>query len=79
MGHIYREYNSIPIPEFAHIDRSDNRVYVMGVRPDNRKENPKRRVIGIIASENMMYPNDIFKHDFPELWKKYYNEDVGAE
>ena len=76
MGHVYYDSNPIPIPEFARVDKSSERVYIMGPPPEDGKKNPKRTAIGKLAENGKMYPNDNFKHLYPDLWGKYYNEKV---
>ena len=76
MGHVYYDSNPIPIQEFARVDKSSERVYIMGPPSEDGKKNPKRTAIGKLAENGKMYPNDNFKHLYPDLWGKYYNEKV---
>ena len=49
MSHVYRERHEIPIPEGAHINHFDARVYLM------EESTRKRTVIGVATSESTMH------------------------
>lgn len=66
MGHIYDDRHEIPIPLGAHINRSDVRVFLMDT------VDSKRTVIGKATSETTMFPNDMFKKLYPDIWKTEY-------
>ncbi len=76
MSHVYRERPEIPIPEEAHINHYDARVYLMN------ESTGKRTVIGIATSESTMHPNDMYRKLFPEAWDaafSKYNDPKGYE
>ena len=62
MSHVYRERHEIPIPEGAHINHFDARVYLM------EESTRKRTVIGVATSESTMHPNDMYRKLYPEAW-----------
>lgn len=76
MSHIYRELKAIPIPEFALVNRNDDRVYTLHRGPNGER---KRRVIGRASGSTHMYPNATFKFEFPELWRQYYGDQDDAQ
>ena len=70
MGHIYFELPEIPVPSEA--KSAGNRVcaYV-----DVGGGNMAREYIGVWARKGYtFYPNETFRHYFPEYWEKYYGE-----
>ena len=69
MSHIYWELNEIPIPDFAHINHHDARVYTVRTGPNGQR---KRTVIGRATGATRMHPNSTFKFEYPQLWEKYY-------
>ena len=76
MSHVYRERKEIPIPDDAHINHYDGRVYLM------EESTRKRTVIGIATSETTMHPNDMYRKLFPEAWDTVfskYNDPKGYE
>ena len=72
MSHIYKELEEIPIPENAHVNKYNNRVFLM------TKVNGKRNqiVIGKSTSATMMHPNTSFRYLFPDDWNRYYHEKI---
>ncbi len=69
MSHVYWEREEIGIPEFAHVNHSDGRVFVY------RLENPNSRiVIGHATSDSTMHPNETFRTLYPDLWITAYSE-----
>ena len=76
MSHVYRERPEIPIPEEAHINHFDGRVYLM------EESTRKRTVIGVATSEYTMHPNDMYRKLYPEAWESAfskYNDPKGYE
>lgn len=76
MSHVYRERHEIPIPEGAHINHFDARVYLM------EESTRKRTVIGVATSESTMHPNDMYRKLYPEAWESSfskYNDPKGYE
>ena len=71
MAHIFREKCEIPIPEDAHINHNDGRVFVF-LREGNVLQKSRRKVIGRAASNTTMYPNVNFKFMYPALWEEHY-------
>lgn len=73
MGRVYWELKEIPQPEGAHVNNSDDRVFIF--LPDGKNiRDSKRKVIGHATSSTMMHPNDTFRYLYPELWKEYYGD-----
>lgn len=68
MAHVYRERSEMPIPAGAHINHADGRVFVYDPKNSN-----KRKTIGHATSETTMYPNEMCRILFPELWRETYN------
>ena len=76
MSRVYRERPEIPIPEEAHINHFDGRVYLM------EESTRKRTVIGVATSEHTMHPNDTYRKLYPEAWESFfstYNDPKGYE
>ena len=71
MSNIYWELPEIPIPDQAHINRSDGRVFLLGSRAGG-KPTASRNVIGHATPETHMHANSLFKSIFPDLWKAHY-------
>ena len=71
MGRIFKDFKEIPIPEFAHVNTSDNRVFVF-IDEGKSVRNSKRKVIGKAVSESTMYPNENFRFLFPSLWQEHF-------
>jgi len=74
MAHIYWDKREIPIPEGAHINSNDGRVFIF-LREGKVLEKSRRSVIGRATSKTTMHPNETFRQTFPALWKEYYGED----
>ena len=74
MSKILWNQKEIPIPEGAHINNNDHRVYLLIPHPSGKVRNSKRVVIGRQMSSGDMCPNTNFKHLCPELWNKYYED-----
>ena len=75
MSRIYREKKPIPIPEGAQCCNYDGRVFIQrGRRKEGDKVIKDRVVIGKVASDNLMFPNDMYKTLFPKLWEEHYGE-----
>lgn len=72
MGHIYREKDEIPIPPGGEINHCNAQV-ALRWKVAGRSY---RKVIGLATSEETMHPNINFRELFPELWRKYYDEDA---
>ena len=69
MGKIFYNRSAIPIPERCYIDRSDGRVLAKILDADGKY---RRRTIGVLSTENTMYPNELFQQRYRDLWEKYY-------
>ena len=69
MGKVFYNKQAIPRPLDTYIDKSDGRV--LGKFPD-QNGNTKRRTIGVAATEDTMYPNELFQQKYPDLWRQYY-------
>ena len=77
MSHVYRERKEVPIPDEAHINHNDGRVYLLGVDGPG-----KRSTIGWATSETTMHPNDEYRRRYPNLWASEYvkyNDPKGYE
>lgn len=73
MGHIYWELKEIPLPEGAHINQNDGRVFIFMDDCRNVRDS-KRKTIGRATSSTTMHPNDMFRYFYPNLWKEYYGD-----
>ena len=69
MAHVYWEREEIAIPEFAHVNRSDGRVFIY--KGDNTNS---RTIIGHATSDSTMHPNEAFRTLYPDLWEIAYSE-----
>ena len=72
MGHVYKELNPIPRPDFSYTD--DYEVFIW----EDKGTGKLRRVnIGIVASryDNTFHPNDAFRIRYPGLWTEYFGKD----
>ena len=69
MGKVFYNKPAIPIPEGCYIDNSDGRVLAKVLDIDGRY---KRRTIGVLATKDTMYPNELFQQRYRELWEQYY-------
>lgn len=80
MSKVYRNVKEIPIPERAHVNNNDGRVYIFFF-PDRPTRDNKKITIGMLASPGMMHPNDNFKRYYPALWNEYYgsNEETPCD
>lgn len=74
MGHIYWELKEIPIPEGAHINQNDGRVFIF-MDDGETIRNSKRKTIGQATSSTTMHPNDAFRYFYPNLWKEHFGDD----
>jgi len=74
MGHIYWELKEIPLPEDAHINQNDGRVFIFMDDGKNVRSS-KRKTIGRATSSTTMHPNDAFRYLYPNLWKEHYGDD----
>lgn len=62
-----------PIPEGAHVNNNDNRVYIF-LSPGPRRSS-RRLIIGKKCGEAIMQPNDHYRERFPEEYAKHYGAD----
>lgn len=74
MGHVYWELKEIPLPEEAHINQNDGRVFIF-MDDGKSVRSSKRKTIGRAASSTTMHPNDAFRYLYPNLWKEHYGGD----
>lgn len=70
MAYIYRNIKEIPLPEFAHVNKSDGRVFLM--EKDSVTGKRSRKVIGKATSEATFQPNEKFRILYPEVWKEHF-------
>ena len=73
MSHIYWELNEIKIPEQAHINKSDGRVFIFA-KDSITVRTSSRIVIGRATSETTMHPNDLYRLMFPNEWERNYGK-----
>ncbi|MBQ9275958.1 MAG: transposase [Succinivibrio sp.] len=75
MATIYRE-KMVPIPEGAHINKHDMRVFIIvPVEGKPLRECPRVNIGKATAVEGMMYANEKYRFHFPALWKQYFGND----
>jgi hypothetical protein len=72
MGKPYRDRDEIAIPDDAHVNTYDGRVYV---KQADERGRGRRVVIGKAASATTMAPNESFRAIFPDLWERAYGRD----
>lgn len=70
MAYIYRNIKDIPMPSFAHVNKSDGRVFLMEKNSVTGKRT--RKVIGKATSPTTFQPNETFRILYPELWKENF-------
>ncbi len=72
---IYRDF-VVKIPKEASISLSNKRVYLTTLKVYDRKKQYNvnhRLTIGQFIDNDNMHPNDNFKEQYPEEWKKFEN------
>ena len=72
MGKVYHNKKEIAIPEFAYVDKSNAKVFIITTDPSGKKH---RKAIGYATSELTMQPNETFRSLYPDLWKEAYPGD----
>lgn len=69
MGHVYKERCEVHIPDYAHLNRCDGRVYIL-----NNGNPLSRTTIGWATSDETFHPNDNFRKLYPQDWEKAFSK-----